>query len=89
MEPDPGRSFRVINVVDGLALDSGGTVPSGAMKVWSPDDSPNHQFRLTAVGEGYYKPVNRANGPVVDGAGATRSVPARRRGSGPTTAATT
>ncbi|MER6133721.1 alpha-L-fucosidase [Streptomyces sp. NPDC001815] len=68
----PSPYFRITNVTDGLALDSGGDVAFGAdLKQWAWDDSPNLQWQAVEVGGGYYKLVNRANGMVADGWGAT------------------
>jgi hypothetical protein len=69
---DPSASFRIVNVVNSLVLDSGGRVqPGTAMKLWEPGSpSPNLQFQLIETGGGYYRLVNRANGLAVDGRGA-------------------
>lgn len=68
----PSAYFRITNVTDGLALDSGGDVdPGSALKQWSWDGSPNLHWQAVEVGGGYYKLVNRANGMVADGWGAT------------------
>ncbi|MET9760886.1 alpha-L-fucosidase [Streptomyces sp. NPDC006372] len=68
----PSPYFRVSNVTSGLALDSSGDVDSGAdLKQWTWDGSPNLQWQMVEVGDGYYKLVNRANGMVADGRGAT------------------
>jgi alpha-L-fucosidase len=70
---DPARSFRIVNVTNGLAVDSGGTVAPGSnLKVWTPDDSTNLQFRAEESGDGFYKLTNLTNGLVIDCAGATR-----------------
>ncbi|MFF5370187.1 alpha-L-fucosidase [Streptomyces sp. NPDC013187] len=67
----PSSYFRITNVTDGLALDSGGDVASGSnLKQWSWDNSPNLHWQAVDVGDGYYKLVNRANGMVADGWGA-------------------
>ncbi|MGY4980662.1 alpha-L-fucosidase [Streptomyces sp. 900105755] len=69
---DPATYFRITNVTDGLALDSGGNVASGSnLKQYTWDGSPNLQWQLVEVGGGYYKLVNRTNGMVADGWGAT------------------
>ncbi|MEU2778306.1 alpha-L-fucosidase [Streptomyces sp. NPDC007162] len=69
---DPAAYFRITNVTDGLALDSGGNVASGSnLKQYTWDGSPNLQWQLVDVGGGYYKLVNRTNGMVADGWGAT------------------
>ncbi|WP_406442761.1 alpha-L-fucosidase [Streptomyces sp. NBC_00631] len=69
---DPAAYFRITNVTDGLALDSGGNVASGSnLKQYTWDGSPNLQWQLVEVGGGYYKLVNRTNGMVADGWGAT------------------
>ncbi|MFF4018659.1 alpha-L-fucosidase [Streptomyces sp. NPDC001843] len=69
---DPSTYFRITNVTDGLALDSGGDVASGSnLKQWTWDGSPNLQWQAVEVTGGYYKLVNRANGMVADGWGAT------------------
>ncbi|WP_328752622.1 alpha-L-fucosidase [Streptomyces sp. NBC_00285] len=66
----PSASFRITNVADGLALDSGGNVASGAhLKQWAWDGSPNLQWQAVEVGDGYYKLVNIANSMVADGWG--------------------
>ncbi|MEU1513239.1 alpha-L-fucosidase [Streptomyces sp. NPDC005811] len=68
----PATYVKLLNVTDGLALDSGGDVDSGSpLKQWSYDGSTNLQWQAIEVGEGYYKLVNRTNGMVVDGWGAT------------------
>ncbi len=67
----PSSYFRITNVTDGLALDSGGDVASGSdLKQWSWDNCPNLHWQVVEVGGGYYKLVNRANGMVADGWGA-------------------
>jgi len=69
---NPATYFRITNVTDGLALDSGGNVASGSnLKQYTWDGSPNLQWQLVEVGGGYYKLVNRTNGMVADGVGAT------------------
>jgi alpha-L-fucosidase len=69
---NPATYFRITNVTDGLALDSGGNVASGSnLKQYTWDGSPNLQWQLVEVGGGYYKLVNRTNGMVADGWGAT------------------
>lgn len=69
---NPSTYFRLINVTDGLALDSGGYVASGSnLKQWTPVDSPNLQWQAVDLGNGYYKLVNRTNGMVADGWGST------------------
>ncbi|QWB21543.1 MULTISPECIES: alpha-L-fucosidase [Streptomyces] len=76
----PSTYFRVINVTDGLALDSGGDVASGSdLKQWSWDGSDNLRWQALEVGGGYYKLVNRANGMVADGWGATTDGSAARQ----------
>ncbi|MCT9089686.1 alpha-L-fucosidase [Streptomyces sp. ASQP_92] len=77
---DSASHFRLINVTDGLALDSGGTVTSGSnLKQWTPVDSPNLQWQVVDLDNGYYRLINRANGMVVDGWGSTSDgAPARQ-----------
>ncbi|MFG2129889.1 alpha-L-fucosidase [Streptomyces sp. NPDC048751] len=77
---NPASYFRLINVTDGLALDSGGTVASGSnLKQWTPVDSPNLQWQAVDLGNGYYRLVNRTNGMVADGWGSTGDgAPARQ-----------
>ncbi|MFJ8113970.1 alpha-L-fucosidase [Streptomyces sp. NPDC096132] len=77
---NPSTYFRITNVTDGLALDSGGNVASGSnLKQWSWDGSPNLQWQAVEVGGGYYKLVNRTNGMVADGWGATANGSAARQ----------
>ncbi|MEV6011938.1 alpha-L-fucosidase [Streptomyces sp. NPDC051976] len=69
---NPASYFRLINVTDGLALDSGGNVASGSnLKQWTPVDSTNLQWQAVDLGNGYYRLVNRTNGMVADGWGST------------------
>ncbi|MGQ4387984.1 alpha-L-fucosidase [Streptomyces sp. SAS_270] len=76
----PAAYFRITNVTDGLALDSGGNVASGSnLKQYTWDGSPNLQWQAVEVGGGYYKLVNRANGMVADGWGATSDGSAARQ----------
>ncbi|GHC97745.1 alpha-L-fucosidase [Streptomyces violarus] len=76
----PSTYFRITNVTDGLALDSGGDVASGAdLKQWTWDGSTHLQWQAVAVGGGYYKLVNRTNGMVADGWGATTDGSAARQ----------
>ncbi|MFG2803168.1 alpha-L-fucosidase [Streptomyces pseudovenezuelae] len=76
---DPSAYFGITNVTDGLALDSGGNVASGSnLKQYTWDGSPNLQWQLVEVGGGYYKLVNRTNGMVADGWGATSGSAARQ-----------
>ncbi|MFI0539573.1 alpha-L-fucosidase [Streptomyces sp. WSLK1-3] len=77
---DPATYFRIVNVTDGLALDSGGNVASGSnLKQWTPVDSTNLQWQVVDLGTGYYRLVNRTNGMVADGWGATdNGAPARQ-----------
>ncbi|MEU2281056.1 alpha-L-fucosidase [Streptomyces sp. NPDC013178] len=77
---DPARYFRLTNVTDGLALDSGGNVASGSnLKQWTWDGSNNLQWQAVEVGGGYYRLVNRTNGMVADGWGATADGSAARQ----------
>lgn len=69
---DPTAYFRLTNVTDGLALDSGGNVPAGSnLKQWTPVDSTNLQWQVTYLGNGCYRLVNRTNGMAADGWGST------------------
>jgi hypothetical protein len=69
---DPAASFRIVNVVNALSLDSGGWVQAGTpMKLWAPSPSTNLQFQLVETGGGYYRLTNRTNSLAVDGRGAT------------------
>lgn len=69
---NPATYFRLVNVTDGLALDSGGNVASGsAIKQWTPVDSTNLQWQVIDLGTGYYRLVNRTNGLAADGWGTT------------------
>ncbi|GAA1189128.1 alpha-L-fucosidase [Kitasatospora gansuensis] len=66
--------FRLVNVTDGLALDSGGNVASGSdLKQWTLVDSANLQWQAVDLGNGYHRLVNRTNGMVVDGWGSTNA----------------
>ncbi|MEU5041743.1 alpha-L-fucosidase [Streptomyces griseorubiginosus] len=77
---DPSAYFKLVNVTDGLALDSGGNVGFGAgLKQWAYDGSPNLQWQAVELGDGHYKLVNRANGMVADGWGATDNGAAARQ----------
>ncbi|MEV6006918.1 alpha-L-fucosidase [Streptomyces sp. NPDC051976] len=69
---NPSTYFRVTNVTDGLALDSGGGVASGSnLKQWTWNGSTNLQWQAVDLGNGYYRLVNRTNGMVADGWGST------------------
>ncbi|WP_055525812.1 alpha-L-fucosidase [Streptomyces graminilatus] len=69
---NPATYFRIANVTNGLALDSGGGVASGSdLKQWTWNGSNNLQWQAVDVGNGYYRLVNRTNGMVADGWGAT------------------
>ncbi|WP_030059361.1 MULTISPECIES: alpha-L-fucosidase [Streptomyces] len=69
---NPATYFRISNVTDGLALDSGGNVASGSnLKQWTWNGSTNLQWQAVDLGNGYYKLANRTNGMVADGWGAT------------------
>jgi alpha-L-fucosidase len=69
---DPATYFRITNVTDGLALDSGGNVAAGStLKQWTWDGSTNLQWQAVDLGNGYYRLVNRTNGMVADSYGAT------------------
>ncbi|MEW2395433.1 alpha-L-fucosidase [Streptomyces sp. NPDC046862] len=77
---NPSKYFRLTNVTDGLALDSGGNVASGSnLKQYTWDGSQNLQWQVVEVGGGYYKLVNRTNGMVADGWGATANGSAARQ----------
>lgn len=77
---NPASYFRLVNVTNGLALDSGGNVAGGSnLKQWTPVDSPNLQWQAVDLGNGYHRLVNRTNGMVADGWGATSNgAPARQ-----------
>ncbi|MCX5244209.1 alpha-L-fucosidase [Streptomyces sp. NBC_00201] len=67
---DPAAYFRITNVANGLALHS--DVDSGSgLTLYTSDSSTNQQWQPVAVDGGYYKLVNRTNGMVADGSGAT------------------
>lgn len=77
---NPATYFRISNVTNSLALDSGGNVAYGSnLKQWTWDGSPNLQWHAEAVGGGYYRLVNRTNGMVADGWGATADGSAARQ----------
>ncbi|MEU4449499.1 beta-L-arabinofuranosidase domain-containing protein [Actinosynnema sp. NPDC050801] len=66
----PTGWVRISNATTGLALDSGGSVPSGSrLKQWNWDGSTNLQWQLVDAGSGYYRIVNRTNGMVADSRG--------------------
>ncbi|WP_027342037.1 alpha-L-fucosidase [Hamadaea tsunoensis] len=68
----PTGWVRLMNVTNGLALDSGGSVASGsAVKEWTWDGSTNLQWQLVDAGGGFYRVLNRTNGMVLDSWGAT------------------
>lgn len=70
---DPARWFGIANVTNGLAMDGGGAVAAGSnLKIWTPDGSPNLQFRAEEVGAGFFTLTNRTNGFVIDGAGGSQ-----------------
>ncbi|MFG2556854.1 alpha-L-fucosidase [Streptomyces sp. NPDC048581] len=77
---NPATYFRITNVTNGLALDSGGNVASGSnLKQWTWDGSSNLQWHAEPISGGYYRLVNRTNGMVADGWGATdNGSPARQ-----------
>ncbi|MGW2616834.1 alpha-L-fucosidase [Streptomyces sp. NPDC001500] len=76
---NPATYFRITNVTDGLALDSGGDVASGSnLKQWTWDSSTNLQWRAEPVAGGYYRLVNRTNGMVADGWGDVSGSAARQ-----------
>ncbi|MFI6159580.1 alpha-L-fucosidase [Micromonospora haikouensis] len=69
---NPATYQRIVNVTNGLALDSGGNVASGSpLKQWTWDSNANLQWQIVDLGTGYYRIVNRTNGMVVDGFGLT------------------
>ncbi|GAA3780022.1 alpha-L-fucosidase [Streptomyces phyllanthi] len=69
---DPSAWFRITNVTNGLALDSGGDVLAGSeLKQRTWDGDTDLQWHAVDLGNGYYKLENRANGMVADGWGAT------------------
>lgn len=69
---NPGVFFRLTNVTDGLALDGGGNVAAGSgLKQWTWDGSPNLQWQLIDLGDGFHRLVNRTSGMAVDGWGDT------------------
>jgi alpha-L-fucosidase len=79
----PGGSttwVKIANATSGLVLDSGGNVASGSnLKQWNYDGSPNLQWQLVSLGNGYYRIVNRTNGMVADSWGNTANgAPARQ-----------
>jgi alpha-L-fucosidase len=77
---NPSAWFRLTNVTDGLALDSGGDVAGGSnLKQWTWDGGPDLQWQAVELGNGYYKLVNRTNGMVADGWGATSNGSACRQ----------
>ncbi|WP_033326235.1 alpha-L-fucosidase [Streptomyces yerevanensis] len=64
--------FRITNVTNGLALDSGGDVSSGSdLKQRTWDGEADLQWHAVDLGNGYCKLENRTNGMVADGWGAT------------------
>ncbi|UUU28966.1 alpha-L-fucosidase [Streptomyces sp. CA-210063] len=68
----PSARFRITNVTNGLALDSGGDVAGGSdLKQWTWDGSTNLQWHAVHLGDGHYRLENRGNGMVADGWGAT------------------
>ena len=63
----PTGWVRLLNVTNGLALDSGGNVAAGAVvKQWTWNGSTNLQWQFIDAGGGYFRIVNRTNGMVVD-----------------------
>lgn len=67
---NPATYFRIVNATNGLALDSGGDVASGAdLKQWTWDGSSNLQWRITHRGGDRYSIANRTTGLVLDGGG--------------------
>ncbi|SPF06439.1 alpha-L-fucosidase [Streptomyces sp. MA5143a] len=79
---NPATYFRITNVTNGLALDSGGDVASGSnLKQWTWDGHNNLQWHAEPIAGGYYRLVNRTNGMVADGWGATSDGSAARQAS--------
>ncbi|MFF7163802.1 alpha-L-fucosidase [Streptomyces sp. NPDC008086] len=78
---NPATYFRLTNVTNHLALDSGGNVAVGSnLKQWEAMNHANLQWQAIELGNGYYRLVNRANGMVADGWGATSNGdPARQK----------
>ncbi|GIF45759.1 alpha-L-fucosidase 2 [Asanoa ferruginea] len=77
----PSRYVRLASVANGLVIDSGGNVASGAnLKQWTWNGSNNLQWQLVETGAGYCRIVNRANGMVADGWGATANGSPARQG---------
>jgi alpha-L-fucosidase len=63
---------RITNVTNALVLDSGGNVATGSvLKEYTWDGSPNLQWQVVNLNNGYYRFVNVTNGMVIDGYGAT------------------
>ncbi|ROR38055.1 alpha-L-fucosidase [Kitasatospora cineracea] len=58
---------EIANARSGLALDGGGDVAAGAdLGQWAYDGSPNLQWQLVDLGNGYYRITNRTNGMAAD-----------------------
>ncbi|MFJ5997904.1 alpha-L-fucosidase [Streptomyces sp. NPDC092370] len=75
------KYYRLTNVTNHLALDSGGSLTSGSnLKQWEPTGHNNLQWQAIELGNGYYRLVNRGNGLVADGWGSTSNGdPVRQR----------
>ena len=65
---NPATYFRISNVTNGLALDSGGNVASGSATSSSGPGTAaaTSSGRRWTLGNGYYRLVNRTNGMVAD-----------------------
>ncbi|MFE2728781.1 alpha-L-fucosidase [Kitasatospora sp. NPDC059327] len=64
----PTTWVKIANAATGRVLDGGGQVAEWTrLQQWNYNVSPNLQWQLIPVGDGYYRIVNRATGMVIDG----------------------
>ncbi|MFE2728775.1 alpha-L-fucosidase [Kitasatospora sp. NPDC059327] len=63
----PTTWVKITNAATGKVLDSGGQVAAKTnIKQWHSNESPNLQWQLIPVGDGYYGIMNRTNGMVIE-----------------------
>ncbi|MFE2728186.1 alpha-L-fucosidase [Kitasatospora sp. NPDC059327] len=68
----PTTWVKIANATTGKVLDGGGQVAAGSLlKQWHSNESPNLQWQLIPVGDGYYRILNRINNMVIGSRGDT------------------
>jgi hypothetical protein len=70
--PQSGSTYHLICKTSGMALDNGGSTSNGTpVKQWTDVTTPNQEWKLMGIGNGYYNLICQRSGLALDNSGST------------------